>query len=788
MRENEKASTCTERGSHEEAVYCTVCNKELSREFVEDELLAHAPGEPVRENEKASTCTERGSHEEAVYCTVCNKELSRTFVDDGFLDHSPGEPVRENVVDPTATEDGRYDEVVHCTACGRELSRKQVVLPASGASYSIVEGDGAEWTSDDDAGLTLVYERSEDDEAAFDHFLGIRVDGADALLDPSSYLAERGSVVVTLLPDYLRTLDVGEHTVAALFDDGNAAVGTFSVAGCQHGNRQRVERVESTCYSNGHVEYWYCPDCSERLIDDNGILRSIEGDDEIALPLAKHTPGEAARENEKAPTCAERGSHEIVVYCTVCNKELSRTFVDDGLLDHAPGKPVRENVVDPTATEDGRYDEVVHCTACGRELSRKEVVLPAGGASYSIVEGDGAEWSCDDGEGLTLVYERSEDDGTAFDHFLGIRVDGADALLDPSSYRVEKGSVVVTLLPDYLKTLDVEEHAITALFDDGNAVYAAFSIVDCRHSNRQRIDRVESTCASNGHIEYWYCPDCRERLIEDDGALRPIEGDDEIALPLADHTPGEPARENEKAPTCAERGSHEEAVYCTVCNKELSREHVDDELLPHTPGEPVRENVVDPTATEDGRYDEVVYCKTCGHELSRKEVVLPAGGASYSIVEGDGDEWSGDDDVGLTLVFKRSKDDDTAFDHFLGIKVDNSDSLLDPSNYLAERGSVVVTLLPDYLKTLSASEHTVTALFDDGNDVTATISITEPKEEAAGDPVQPEEAKSSSVKPTSSTTSPKTGDDQRAIIIVFAALAFASLVIVLVARRKRRNQ
>ena len=286
-----------------------------------------------------------------------------------------------------------------------------------------------------------------------------------------------------------------------------------------------------------------------------------------------------------------------------------------------------------------------------------------------------------------------------------------------------------------------------------------------------------STCTERGsHQEAVYCTVCNKELsrefVEDD---------------LLSHTPGEPVRENEKVSTCTERGSHEEAVYCTVCKQELSRTFVDDGLLDHSPGEPVRENVVDPTATEDGRYDEVVYCEACGRELSRKEVVLPAGGASYSIVEGDGAEWSGDDDAGLTLVFKRSKDDDTAFDHFLGIKVDNSDSLLDPSNYLAERGSVVVTLLPDYLKTLSASEHTVTALFDDGNDVAATISITEPKEEAAGDPIQPEEAKSSSVKPASSTTSPKTGDEQHAII-PFVAVAFASLVIAFVAWRKRRNQ
>lgn len=756
-------------------------------------------------------------------CTLCN-ETKVEYTPPNLSIHHTEWLTNQDRHEATCTQDGYYYDVEKCKDCGFVLRRRPTIISKTGHSWGAwtVKTPSTEWKA------------------------GVQ----------QHICTKCGATEERPYPTVLHS-----HTL------------------------EKIAKVDSTCESQGHVEYWYCTGdngCGGWFIEKNGHMSEIGPDDVIALPLADHTPGnpvtvnvvmptcgangshdevvyctvcgkelrryrvvdlatgqhtegEPKTENVIASTCAEHGSHEEAVYCTVCNKELSRVFVDDDLLPHTPGEPVREDVVDPTTNEDGWYDEVVYCTECGHEISRREQPLPAYGASYSIVKGNGAEWpSGEDGAGLTQVFKRSEYDETTLEHFLAIRIDNADTLLDPSNYRVEKGSVIVTLEPDYLRTLSVGKHTATALFDDGDAVTGTFFVADCPHKDCQHIDRVESTCHSNGNIEYWYCRDCCERLVEEDGALRPIEGTDEIALPLANHTlgepvrehekastctdrgshqeavyctvcnkelsrefveddllphtPGEPVRENEKASTCTERGSHEEAVYCAVCEQELSREHVDDGLLPHTPGEPVRENVVDPTATEDGRYDEVVYCETCGLELSRKEVDLPAGGASYSIVEGDGDEWSDDDDAGLTLVFKRSEDDDTAFDHFLGIKVDNSDSLLDPSNYLAERGSVVVTLLPDYLRTLEVGEHTVTALFDDGNDVEATISITEPKEEAAGDPVQPEEAKSSSVKPTSSTTSPKTGDDQRAIIIVFAALAFASLVIVLIARRKRRNQ
>ena len=165
--ENKVNPTCTEKGHHDEVVYCTYCGEELSRETVEDDplghdlvhhdakaptcteigweaydtcsrcdyttyveipALGHNPGEPVRENETEPNCTETGHYDAVVYCTRCGEELSRETVTVPALGHVPGEPVRENELLPTDTTGGHYDEVVYCTRCGLELSREYITV------------------------------------------------------------------------------------------------------------------------------------------------------------------------------------------------------------------------------------------------------------------------------------------------------------------------------------------------------------------------------------------------------------------------------------------------------------------------------------------------------------------------------------------------------------------------------------------------------------------------------------------------------------------------------------
>ena len=60
--------TCTKEGLRERTCSCG------EKETEQIAALGHSAGEAVRENEKAPTCTEKGSYEEAVYCTVCEEE------------------------------------------------------------------------------------------------------------------------------------------------------------------------------------------------------------------------------------------------------------------------------------------------------------------------------------------------------------------------------------------------------------------------------------------------------------------------------------------------------------------------------------------------------------------------------------------------------------------------------------------------------------------------------------------------------------------------------------------
>ena len=114
---------------------CTVCGEVLV------EKKGHTAGEAVRENVKPATCTEAGSYEEVILCTVCGEELSRTPVTVDATGHMP-----ETVAgrQPTCTEAGLTDGV-KCSACGT-LLEEQTALPALGHTFG-------EWTVSSEAGV-----------------------------------------------------------------------------------------------------------------------------------------------------------------------------------------------------------------------------------------------------------------------------------------------------------------------------------------------------------------------------------------------------------------------------------------------------------------------------------------------------------------------------------------------------------------------------------------------------------------------------------------------------------
>lgn len=77
---------------------------------------------------------------------------------------------------------------------------------------------------------------------------------------------------------------------------------------------------------------------------------------------------------DKAPTCTNTGLRHKV--CSVCGVNYNYETIATVSTAHVRGEEVKENVIDPTCTKDGSYDIVVYCTECNKELSRDTYAIP----------------------------------------------------------------------------------------------------------------------------------------------------------------------------------------------------------------------------------------------------------------------------------------------------------------------------------------------------------------------------------------------------------------------------
>ena len=118
---------------------------------------------------------------------------------------------------------------------------------------------------------------------------------------------------------------------------------------------------------------------------------------QVSEACTDHTPGAAVRENEVPATCTKDGSHDEVIYCTVCKTEISRKTITDKATGHKAQAAVKENVKDATCTAAGSHDEVVYCTVCKTEISRTTVTDKALGHDWDSTTGKckRCETACD---------------------------------------------------------------------------------------------------------------------------------------------------------------------------------------------------------------------------------------------------------------------------------------------------------------------------------------------------------------------------------------------------------
>ena len=125
---------------------------------------------------------------------------------------------------------------------------------------------------------------------------------------------------------------------------------------------EAIPAVAPTCTEAGKTEGKKCSVCDE-------ILVAQETD-----PAKGHTDSEAVRENVKESTCSKEGSYDSVVYCSVCNTEVSRTA---GVIEKLPHTEAIDAAKAPTCTETG-LTEGKHCSVCNEVLVAQSVVDAAG--------------------------------------------------------------------------------------------------------------------------------------------------------------------------------------------------------------------------------------------------------------------------------------------------------------------------------------------------------------------------------------------------------------------------
>ena len=146
-----------------------------------------------------------------------------------------------------------------------------------------------------------------------------------------------------------------------------------------------------TVAAKGHTEVVVkgkAATCTEAGITDGkkcSVCGTVTVKQEVIAALG-HKPEAAVEENKIDADCDTAGSYDLVVYCSVCDAEISREAKTIDAKGHTPAAAVEENKVDATCTVDGSYDSVVYCSVCDAEISREAKTIEAPGHTEKTLD------------------------------------------------------------------------------------------------------------------------------------------------------------------------------------------------------------------------------------------------------------------------------------------------------------------------------------------------------------------------------------------------------------------